>query len=346
MRARVVLNALALCPRGSGVQTYIRELTRHLTTAATAELAVVVQRDAIRELPEGVERVIRPNCSSLRRAIHGLRGVGRADLVHGLDVDLPLHTTAPTVATVHDLAVFDVPWTYPRRRVVGERVLVSRAVRRADVIIAVSQFTAERVRDHFGRTARVIHEAPAPEFGPPSRAEVDAVRQRRQLPHRFVLHVGTIEPRKNLTVLGDACHRARIPLVLAGKMAGTHAPIGAQRLGYVPRSEMRALYGAATVVAYPSVYEGFGLPPLEAMACGAAVVASRLPSLQEVLSDGATLVDSRNADGLASVLHELTCDGERRRALAAQGLRRARQFSWSATAQATCEVYRSLGVAV
>ena len=345
MPARIALNALALRPGGSGVQTYIRELLRVLPETVDAELAAAVQADALDELPEAVTPRVHPVAAGARRALAGLRGLGPSDLVHGLDVDLPLRPGAPTVATVHDLSVFDVPWAFSRHRAAGERLLVRRSLRKADAIIAVSAFTAQRVRELFGRDATPIPLAPSLDMRPPGTDAVDGVRARYALPGRFVLHVGNIEPRKDVATLADACRQVPVPLVLAGaRSPGVAAPSGARALGYVSRSDLAPLYGAATVVAYPSLYEGFGLPPIEAMACGAVVLASRAASLPEVLGDAAVFARPRDADGLAEALRALLGDPDRRAELATAAVAQAARYSWSATAAATADVYRSLGV--
>lgn len=338
--------ALALKPGGSGVQTYIRELLAALAPITEADLTALVQRNAVGLLPARVTPRLRPDANGAVRALLGMAPIRGADLVHGLDVDLPLWSRAPTVATVHDTAVFDTPWAFSRRRARGEQELLRRAVRRADRVIAVSAFTASRVHDLFGRDAVVTPLAPASRFRPPGDRAVEEVRTRYLLPERFVLHVGTIEPRKNVPGLADAAKAAGLPLVLAGAVAGgQRVPATAQHLGYVPDSDVPALYSAATAVAYPSHYEGFGLPPLEAMACGAAVIATRVGALEETLGSAALLVAPGDHEALVRQLRTLLDDEDQRKALQGAAQRRAAAFTWQDTAQRTTDVYRKLGVA-
>lgn len=343
MRARIALNALALRPGGGGVQTYIRELLAPLARAVDADLVAAVQEDVRAELPPGVAALVRPTADGVVRTLHGLRSLDPADVVHGLDVDVPARRRGATVATVHDLAVFDVPWAFSRARATGERALIRHSLRRVDAVVAVSAFTAERVAARFGRTSVVTSLAPSTDLGPASGAQVEHVRRRYRLPPRFVLHVGTLEPRKDVPTLAWACRQVGVPLVLAGAGGRGPAAPGTVRLGYVPRTDLAPLYGCATLVAYPSRYEGFGLPPLEAMACGAAVVASRVASLPEVLGDAAWLVPPGDGERLAAAIREALGDHERRREMVDAGLERARAFTWTATASATAAVYRSLG---
>ena len=170
----------------------------------------------------------------------------------------------------------------------GERALVRHALGRADAIIAVSSFTAERTKALLGLEATVVHSAPSPDMSPPSAAEMGRVQQQYRLPGQFVLHVGNIEPRKDIATLAAACTRVPIPLVLTGhSLWGNRPPDGTVEIGHVPAGDLPGLYGSATLVGYASRYEGFGLPPLEAMACGAPVVSTPVPSIAEIVGDGA-----------------------------------------------------------
>jgi glycosyltransferase involved in cell wall biosynthesis len=339
-------NALPLQPSGAGVSTYIRELLVALADRTDARLVPLVQASAAGDLPRSLRPVTRPDSAGLRRVLAGLVGLGSTDLdlYHGLDVDLPVRHRCPTVATVHDLSVFDAPTGVPRARVAGERLLVHHALRRADAVIAVSEFTASRVRERFGRTPTVVREAPGPDMVPPDAGELRTAREAFRLPDRFVLHVGSLDPRKNVDGLARACAAAGLPLVLAGGTLGCSPPPGTLPLGFVPRAQLPALYGAAELVAYVSVYEGFGLPPLEAMACGAAVVTTPVPAVTELVGDAACTVAAGDADGLADTIRALAADPARRAELADACRRRATTRSWGDVAEETLAVYRRVGV--
>jgi glycosyltransferase involved in cell wall biosynthesis len=346
-RPRVLYNALPLDARGGGVSTYIRELLGALVHEIDADLVAAVRPDGRLELPAGVTPLVTRESRGVARATTGALGFGAADLFHGLDVDLPLRRSAPTVSTVHDLAIFDAPWAFPRARVAGERVLVRHALHRADLIVSVSAFTAERVGALVGRSSLVVHSAPGPDMTPAADEEVERALSRYGLPPRFVLHVGNIEPRKDIATLADACRRVGVPLVLTGhSLWGHQAPEGVREIGHVPTSDLPALYGAATVVGYASRYEGFGLPPVEAMACGAAVVSTPVPSVVEVVGDGAAIFRPGDVEGLTGTLRDLLGDKARRAELARRGAERVRTLSWPGTARGTAEAYRSLGLSV
>lgn len=340
---RVVFGALALRPGGSGVQTYQRELIRAVAeSGAGGRLAAVVQADAVGELPAEVDGLSRRVSSGFLRAVEGLRPVREASVFHGLDVDLPLAQRSACVCTVHDMSVFDTPWAFGVVRARGERMLLRRSIQRADAVIAVSQFTAERVRALTGRQATVTPLAPARWVRIPSPSEVETVRSKYDLPTRFVLQLGTLEPRKSPEIVAEALRDLGVPLVLGG--AGTDGPgrpAGSLGLGYVDRDDIPALYRAADVVAYASEYEGFGLPPVEAMACGGVVAASAVGGVSDAVGDGAVIVRDASVESWRRVLRSLLEDRDLREELLDEAARVAGERTWDTVAAETLAVYRT-----
>ncbi|MGB8405376.1 MAG: glycosyltransferase family 1 protein [Mycobacterium sp.] len=342
---RIRYGALALRPGGSGVQTYIRELLNELPRLLPdAHLTALVQSDVASELPSGLSAIQRPVAGGSIRAVMGAAPVTSCDLFHGLDVDIPIATSATTVATIHDLSVIDMPTASSRWRAFGETRLVRNALRRTDVLLAVSEFTAGRIEEVCGRQAHVVGLAPASWARQPSEAAITAVRTKYQLPDRFVLQVGTVEPRKNVHLVAEAARQLDVPCVLAGAgSVGPAAPPTALGLGYVDVGDLPGLYAAATATAYASRYEGYGLPPVEAMACGGAVVASAVGALPEVVGDGAILVDSQNVDDWVAALRPVLFDADTRRQLCANAISATADLSWERTAAETIDVYRRSG---
>jgi glycosyltransferase involved in cell wall biosynthesis len=291
----------------------------------------------------------------------------RADVYHGPAAFLPLFKLGyRTVVTIHDLVSFLFPDTVPRKYSLYMRLMTRAAVRSADRVIAVSRATQidlERVlRVPPARTV-VIHEAVAPEFAvatPP--AAVDAVVRRYGLRRPYCLFVGNLEPRKNLGRLVEAFGRVRArghhpgsppQLVLTGTRAwlygGIFRRVEAQGLAgdviftdYVPAEDLPALYAGAACFVFPSLYEGFGLPVLEAMAAGAPVIASRAGAIPEVAGDAALLVDPVRVEEIAEAIEAVLADRALRDRLVAAGRARARTFSWETVARQTLAVYESV----
>jgi glycosyltransferase involved in cell wall biosynthesis len=259
-----------------------------------------------------------------------------ADVLHCPTQRAPFRSSVPLVVTIHDLAVLRYPETFNRWTRVYTRFALPRVVRAARRLIAVSEFTRRElleVLDVPEEKVRVIPNA----VGPPFDASGDAAEG------DYVLAVGTLEPRKNLPRLVDGFQRAGLngcELRVAGMRGwGDAAPTGdsVQWLGFVPDAELARLYRGARAVAYVSPYEGFGLPVLEAMACGAPVVAGRNEAAEEVSAGAAVLVDPLDPDAIAAGLAEAI---DRREELRARGLERARAFDWRDVARQTVEVYR------
>jgi glycosyltransferase involved in cell wall biosynthesis len=288
------------------------------------------------------------------------------DLVHGLVNVLPLATQVPGVVTVHDLSFVRLPETLPRAKRAYLRRLCAASVARARRVIAVSRQTADDVLHAFGIDATrivVIPNGVDASFSPGDAAENAEFRKDRGLPERFILYLGTLEPRKNLPLLlrAYAAWRAQtampVPLYLAGGQGWFYDEIFqlAQELGiaahvhfpgYIPQTELVDWYRAATIFVYPSRFEGFGLPVLEAMACGTPVLCSDAPSLLEAAGNAA-LIFPRNEDAgvpaLAALLEQALSNPALRQKLRLLGLEQARRFSWAQTAAATLTVYDEVG---
>lgn len=260
------------------------------------------------------------------------------------------------VITVHDLTTFRLPGSHPRLRVLSERVFLHQALRKADRVIAVSQHTRADLLARAGVDAArvsVISHGIGEHFRPGVHT-VDFTR-RYELPERFILTVGVLEPRKNhatlLAALAELHARGeRISLVIVGREGWKWVnPLDDPRLCHlrpwvhvcrnVADSDLPEFYNRAAAFAFPSLYEGFGLPVLEAMACGTPVVTSCTSSLPEVAGAAALLVDPLDSAALAGQLRVILTDRSRRDRLIAEGLRRAQQFSWHRTAQQTRAVY-------
>ena len=273
---------------------------------------------------------------------------------------VPLTVQTPTVVTVHDLAFLATPEAFhaSKRRYLA--LMTRRSVRRARRVIAVSAHTKGDLVRHFGvqpEKITVIPNAVETRFRPPeSAAEVEAFKTTHGLPDRFILFVGTLEPRKNLRRLikafeiiardDPAIHLAIVGA--SGWLNSDLAPLVRARglatrvtfAGYISDEELPRWYQAASVFCYPSLYEGFGLPVLEAMACGTPVVTAATSSLPEVAGGAAILVDPTDTHAIAAGIDDLLGDPARRETLRAAGLARARAFSWERTAAETLTVLR------
>jgi glycosyltransferase involved in cell wall biosynthesis len=266
------------------------------------------------------------------------------------------------VATVHDLAPFRIPEKYDRKRMFYGRVVARQLARRQDAIIAISQTTADDMAKFWklsGQRVAVVHQGVDRErFGPAPAGIAKAVgRERFGLDQPFFLYVARLEhPGKNHLRLITAFEKfrttTRLPwqLVLAGQdwhgaevihSAIQRSPCSAhiRRLGFVTEEDLPMLYRAADAFVYPSLYEGFGLPPVEAMACGCPVICSTRGALGEVVGNGAMLINPEDIDELASALGCIATEEELRQRLRQSGLERAAHFDWHRTAAQTMEVY-------
>jgi glycosyltransferase involved in cell wall biosynthesis len=287
----------------------------------------------------------------------------RPDLLHGMAFSLPLAWFGPSVVTIYDMSFIRYPERLGRGRRLYLRAMTRYAARRAKRVIAISESGRAEISLLLGIAPSKIDVAVpgvGHEFRPVSPEKSASFRKEFDLPERFILYVGTLEPRKNLETLVRAYaklpQRNGVKLVLAGatgwKTDTLYALLDQLDLsrdviltGYVSSHDLAAWYTAAEVFAYPSVYEGYGLPLLEAMACGLPVIAANTSSLPEAVGESGMLVDPRSVEAWAEALASLLDNQERRRQLSVQGIERASQFTWANTARQTVASYhRALGI--
>lgn len=366
----VAVDLRALVPEAAGIGVYTRSLLGRLTAGHGGGLRYlgVAHRppqalgDLAARLPVEVQ--------SAPLGVLWQQWVLPRRLAAG-DVDLlfsPLQTLpvlplrpcpVPAVTTVHDLTILLYPETHRTKIRWSQLPFLERSLARARRIVVDSRSTADDLRRQFAGHAaktRVIPLGVETRFSPAGAEEVERIRRDLDAPQGYLLYVGTAEPRKNLHLLIDAWESLALdaerfpPLLLAGG-EGWHSrrlhrrirklrPLGLRHLGRVDEAELVRLYRGALAFTYPSLYEGFGLPPLEAMACGVPVVTSDVSSLPEVVGDAALTVNPRDGRALVDALRRVVTDRSLAAELAERGRHRSRRFTWERTAELTAEVLR------
>jgi len=370
----VLLDVSAVPPRPVGAGVYTVELARGLDRRADVDLVVLARRDDEDRwratTPDAVIAAMVPSGRPARLAWEQARGPGLVkrfdlDVWHGPHYTLPLRIRIPSVVTVHDLTFFDHPEWHERSKVIYFRRMIAAAARRATACVSVSEHTARRLRavcSPAGPVHVVPHGVDHDRFFPtPTGAatgtgeeERDALA-RRGIAAPYVAFIGTLEPRKDVPTLVRAFARVvgsrpELRLVLAGgdgwgvdavrdAIESSGAATRVLRTGYLPHDLMAPLLRQATAVAYPSLEEGFGLPALEALACGAPLVTTTGSAVAEVVADAAVLVPPGDVDALTAGLED-ALDPARAETLRAAGPRRAAGFTWAASIEAHVAVYR------
>lgn len=353
------------------IQTGTGEYARSLISALERVQGVRVSNVAAPRFLDGRDR---PDARMLRGAHQviwtqfGLREELRRlrpDLLHAPAFVSTLAADCPLVVTILDLAYLHYPNHYSKTWLWYMKVLVPLVARRAAAIIVISEHTKRDVQQHLNLPSRKVHTVHLGvdnrRFRPLAASETAPVAARYRLDLPFILHVGTLAARKNIpTLLKAVSHLKRSGfwhgrrLVLAGGISpglAGHVEVKAtvERLrleqdvvflGHVPDEDVPALYSLADLLVMPSLFEGFGLPPLEAMACGTPVVASNASSLPEVVGDAGLLVPPREARALADAIESVLSDSELRNHMVERGQARASAFTWERTAEETALVYR------
>ncbi len=330
-RPLVVVDADVLGRRRTGDETYVTQLLRELPAVAADLRIAAVTRDP-ELVPDGIEPVqLSARSQELRMAVTLPRLLRRLrpDVAHFIHA-LPLHCPCPAVVTVQDLSWERDPSVFGFWDLATFKVFVRRAVRKSERVLAISERTKSDLIELYRTMSDkivVTPLAPDPAFVPAG--EHDS----------FLLFVSAIEPRKQPLAAIDAANAVGRSLVVVGPpkdpdLVAELTRRGADVRGYVPKEELVRLYQQAACLVFPSRYEGFGLPVVEAMACGTPVVAAPEKAMQEVAGDAAIFTDDL-ADGVRRALAD-------RVRLSAAGLERAKAFSWRETARITADVYRSV----
>lgn len=374
---KIILGADAIRPPVTGVARYAMELARQLPGLPDVQSVrffaggcLLASIDGLLEAPRlspSLRRWLlrqRPVVKAYQwlsplRQRYALRGL-EDHLYHGPNFYLPWFS-GRSIVTLHDLSVYTWSDCHPPERVRYMRSEIEKSLRRAQMLITDSEFNRREIMDYFSWPAERIVAVPlaaGQEYYPRSRQDVLPTLARFGLEHRgYALFVGTIEPRKNLAVLLDAyesmpmAERMRIPLVVAGyrgwlsedvhqrlERAGRQGWL--RHLGYVAEEHMPLLFAGARVFLFPSHYEGFGLPVLEAMACGTPVIASSAASIPEAGGDAAMYVAPEDTASWQQHIRLLMEDNARAEAMSKAGLAHAARFSWRQTALQTADVYK------
>ena len=366
---RVAIDARKL--HNFGIGTYTRNLLRHLARIDREnEYVLLCQQPDLgigAQLGPNFRTVLEPSPNySIREQFHvpWVLHRERPDVFHAPHYVMPPAVRCRSIVTIHDCVHLMFPQYLPNRAAsLYVKASMWSAARRSRKILTVSEASKRDIIRFLNIPAEkvvVVYNAIDERFGvAPSDEAITRVRERYQLDHRFVLYVGNIKPHKNLVRLVEAFDRLRargfddLTLLIIGdeisKLPALRRAVHSHKLhkhvrflGYLPDDTLAILYRLADVFVFPSLYEGFGLPPLEAMACGAPVVTSNVSSLPEVTGDAAVLVDPYDtasiADGVAKVLSDPTLRDEMR----VKGIARAREFSWERSVSRTREIYQEV----
>jgi len=371
---RVCIDVSPTAQNHAGLGRYAGEIARALHEANNVELSLFYNRFGEARLPDYLQAIphktVKTGNKPWRMGVLLSQMVkwpmdkmfGAGDIFHATNHLLAHFGQARTVFTLHDLIFLHFPEYHLPYNRWYLTFAMPRFLRSADVIVTPSECSKQDAIKFYNLPAdkiKVIYEAPAPYFAPTSdKAVLDRVRQKYNLPRRFILHVGTIEPRKNLSRLLNAFEALLPPhpdlkLVLIGKKGWLYESffeqlkkLGLEEAvifpGYVAEADLPACYQLAEVFAYPSLYEGFGLPPIEAMACGTPVVCSNSSSLPEVVGEAGLLVEPTDTEALSQAIGAILSRPELRSELQARALAQAGSFSWQRTARDLETLYDSL----
>ena len=339
MNLKLIINARFQHRRTTGVERYAYEISKRLTLDKT----YIVPKRPLGQIAGHLwEQLVLPA------------------KIHNQDVLWSPANSGPwlvrdQIITLHDASVFDHPEWFNPSFAAWTRLSWQILAKRVKAIITVSKFSGERLKLHLGISEGKIYVVPngvGKPFEPQTKYNIDEVRKKYNLSNPYFLFVGTHEPRKNLAVLFEAFNKLNTSthlLAIAGEKRKVFADVGQianltyKPLGYVPDSDLPALYAGATAVIVPSLYEGFGLTALEAMACGAPVIASNTAAFPEMVGEAALLINPNDSNKLADAMKNISENKTLANTLRERGLQRAAQFTWDESTRRTQEIICKMG---
>ena len=351
---RIAIDVSQMCYEGTGVARYVYGLTKAMLETSPSNQYILYagtlrQRKYFKDLMQAkpwnqASWRILPLPPKLAGSAFNLLPfraewlVGKVDIFHSSDWS-EVSAKCPSVTTVHDLVFHKYPDTVDPLILNVQQNRLKKIVRSGTHIIADSKSTKNDLMEIYHLPSdriTVIYPGLSEFYKPQSKKEIDRVKSKYNLPDKFVLSVGTQEPRKNLERLTQAVETLDLPHVLVGKHGWGDKT---QTLGFVPDTDLPAIYAASSVFAYPSLYEGFGFPVLEAMACGTPVVTSNISSLPEVAGEASVLVDPEEVVSIARGIKKALSERDE---LIKKGYAQSKLFTWAATAKQTLEVYEKI----
>lgn len=357
-RLRVAVDAHQIGRQATGNETYVRSLLGAMRLHPHVHPIALV--DAGVSLSMGIDEQPLSRRSAIRRLAGQLRAPGHlwdADVLH-VQYVRPPSCDVPVVTTVHDISFEHYPELFTRRARYRMRLTIPWSARHSAAVLTGSRYSRDDLIATYRLAPDSVHVTPyaaSEQFRPLAAERARAAIDRADLPEGFILCVGNLQPRKNLARLVEAYASLRsggydVPLVIVGQKAWMYADlfdvVRKHRLtssvvftGFVTNEQLVGLYNGALVFAYPSLFEGFGLPVLEALACGAPTLTSSTTSLPEVAGDAALLIDPFSIDDIREGLRRLLDDDSLRESLRQAGPRQAAQFSWARCANETAAVY-------
>lgn len=370
---RIGIDATSLPPQPVGAGNYIIHLIRSLASLMSGHELVVFAHQSGRDLLDIPDKralhwVVVSDKSPAQRLLWEqfvlpalVRRAG-VDLLHSLHYTRPVALPCSSVVTFHDMTFFLYPQLHTRSKRFFFPIVIRVSARKADALIAISESTRQdsiRLLNIPPQQITTTQLGVTKDFRPVSDPVIRAeVRQKYKLPEEYILYVGLVEPRKNLPLLIKS-FKALVErgvhhqLVIVGRFGWMYQEVLQQIealgvkekvhfTGYLPSQDLPMVYNLASVFVYPTLYEGFGLPALEAMACGTPVITSEISSLPEIVGDAGLLVPPGDERALSEAIFETLSSHTLQKQLAMKGIQRASQFTWERTAQETLHVYESV----